>query len=434
MRQIVEDLRTQISDFVDSRDNVALVVGMKDTDAPLVYKMIESIDESNGSAVFWPVIEAFATPAEYVEACVEGFKGKFEEVRDAIKDEGLEPWPDIPKEIVDPEHLDPIPRMRRLIIFSREIIHYTDGLVVVWPLIPFELKSIRKHEGFMAALWEHEMPFPWCHHIRLILRGSSQDCPLVCRAEESERVMALKADFSPPAIRAAIEKEADNDSAPLSDRISSINMMAGMDFSNGDYDQAEENYRLVNEYAKSSEDWVLAASALNGLGETEHARGKSDAAGEYFQEALAPAAEAAEPPVPLLFNINKNLAGVRDQQERWDESEQFYNYAADYAYILRDPDARLACWRKRAAALNELEKENEYLKVCKNGAILAGKLDNEERYQEFLVLIRDALSEDSEELKKTYQEIEEKIDQVDEEPQPAEQSDKELAPKKEVIS
>ena len=60
-----------------------------------------------------------------------------------------------------------------------------------------------------------------------------------------------------------------------------------------------------------------------------------------MQTALAPAAAAPQPPIPVLFDLYSKLGELRLSQERWPEAEVFLQGAADFALLLHDPDRRL---------------------------------------------------------------------------------------------
>lgn len=388
MRQLIERVRMRLGQFVAQRDHLALVVSCSDSDAAVVHKMLEGLDEASNSEVFWLVVDEFSDAASFVEACVQSFSTKHTAVRLAMKKKGLPVWPPLPSEISQAGVLPPLERLKQLVIFSRSLLPVRDGVVVVWGLLPFAIQQLPAYADFMASLWQHEYPFPWCHHVRFILRDQFPNGSLLLRAREAVAVDALEVDLSAKAIREAMEAEAGDDAAPLADRINNVLMLAGMDYAHCHYDRALRQYDLVHRYALGAKNPTLAAVALNGMGEVHRAQGQREWAGDFFQAAVAPAVQAPGPPVPILFNVYSNLGQLRLEQERWEEAEVYLQGAADFALLLRDPPQRLHFWNLLGQVQYRQSKTGPALETWFNGAVVAGKLRQEGQQRGFVEQLR----------------------------------------------
>jgi tetratricopeptide (TPR) repeat protein len=241
---------------------------------------------------------------------------------------------------------------------------------------------------FVTALWRHEFPFPWCHHVRMIVRDDFTSPVLEAKIGKSPRVAEYVADFSPEALRQSLEEEAGNESAALGDRVNSCLMLAGIDFSHGRYDRAIQQYDIVHQYAASSQNPTLAAVALNGMSDALRALGKVNEAEVVMQSALAPAAAAPQPPVPVLFDLYGKLGELRLSQGRWQEAEVFLQGAADFASFLHDPDQRLKYLKLLGESQYRQKKTIPALKTWYAGAVVAGKLGRSEEHDAFVKQLR----------------------------------------------
>jgi tetratricopeptide (TPR) repeat protein len=382
MRRLVEELRDRIASFIPQRGVVALVVSCTEADAAIVNKIIEGLDEASSSELFWVVTDEFRTAEQFTEACVQSFAVKHQAVRLAMEKKKLKAWPEFPAELRSSD-LPPVERLKRLIVFSRSLLPVPDGALVVWALFPLKISNPSGHADLMSEIWRHEYPFPWCHHVRFIVRDDPATGLASRRAQEARFVQQLRADFSPEALRKAAEEEAGDDRAPLADRINNALVLAGMDFAHQRHDQALRGYEIVHRYAASANVPVLAALALQGMADVHYARGAREQAGQMLQAALAPAALAKPPPVPILFSLYLNLGNLRFEQKKWDEAEVFLSGAADFAMLQRDPNQRLHCWDSVGLAQYQQHKTEPALKTWSNGAIVAGKLKLQEHYQTF---------------------------------------------------
>jgi tetratricopeptide (TPR) repeat protein len=194
-------------------------------------------------------------------------------------------------------------------------------------------------------------------------------------------------DFSPEAIRQALEEEAANEQTPLPERVNNALLLAGMDYGHGEYERAVQQYEVVHRYAAATGNPTLAALALNGLGEVKRALGQTEQAGQFMQAALAPAALASPPPVPILLNLYANLGELRFGQHRWEEAEVYLQGAGNFAFLMHDPELRLRSWKKLGESQYRQNKIEAALNTWRNGAIVAGKLQREDDHKEFLRLM-----------------------------------------------
>jgi tetratricopeptide (TPR) repeat protein len=262
------------------------------------------------------------------------------------------------------------------------------GCGVVWALLPMQINDAARWAEFVTELWRHEFPFPWCHHVRMIVRDDFATPVLNSEIGKSPRVGEYVADFSPVALRQSLEEEAGDDDAPLGDRVNSCLMLAGIDFSHGRYDRAIQQYDIVHQYAASSQNPTLAAVALNGMSDALRALGKVSEAEVVMQSALAPAAAAPQPPVPVLLDLYGKLGELRLSQGRWQEAEVFLQGAADFALFLHDPDQRLKYLKLLGESQYHQAKTIPALKTWYAGAVVAGKLGRTEEHDAFVKQLR----------------------------------------------
>jgi tetratricopeptide (TPR) repeat protein len=388
MRQKVDWLRQQLQAFVEQRDDVALVVRCSEADCALVTKVLEGLDESSTSELYWVVIEAFRDVPSFVEACVQAFATRHEAVRLTLQQRKLPAWPPLPVRVQDPAALPPVARLKELMTFSRSLLPTLNGCAVVWALLPMHIGDAKAYAGFMRSLWQHEFPFPWCHHVRLLVRDDFPAGALGNAPAESARVGVCEVDFSPDAIRQGLEEEMADDRAELSDRVNSCLMLAGIDFSHGRYDRAVQQYEVVHRYAAATQNPTLATVALNGLGDALRSQGRLDEAVLALEAALAPASMASHPPIPVLFDLYMKLGEMRVSQRRWEEAEVFLQGATDFAYLLHDPDGRLRGLRLLGDAQYEQAKTDAALQTWFAGAVVAGKLGKDDQRADFTASLR----------------------------------------------
>ena len=131
------------------------------------------------------------------------------------------------------------------------------------------------------------------------------------------RIRITHFDLSPESTEQSLKETVADDAADMPERVNSALILAGIDFSHQRYGQAYRQYEIAHQYAVATNDPTLAAIALNGAGDVKRAMNQQEESGEYYEAALVAAANSPYPPVPVLHNINVNLANLRHSQNRF---------------------------------------------------------------------------------------------------------------------
>src|SRR5690242_16435262 len=99
MRAKLEGLREAMARFIAQREDLILVIRCSDPDAALVSKIVEGLDESSSSELFWLIVDEFKDPVSFAEACVRSFATKHEGVRLALANAKQPPQPPLPANV-----------------------------------------------------------------------------------------------------------------------------------------------------------------------------------------------------------------------------------------------------------------------------------------------------------------------------------------------
>ena len=397
MRQLVEGFQARVAGFITQREDLVLVVRCSEPDTVAVAKVLEGLDESSGSELYWTVTDAFLDATSYADSCVQAFATRHEALRLAMEQKETAPPPALPQDVGDPNALPPVERLRALIVFSRSLLPTLSGTGVVWSLLPFQVADRRAYAEFMTALWEHEFPFPWCHHVRIIVRDPTEGPVLEPFATAAARVSITSLDLSPDTIRTALEEQAGNEAVPLGERVNACLLLAGIDFSHGRYDRAIQQYDVVHRYAAVMQNPTLAVVALNGVADVLRTLGQEDQAALLLHTSLAPASLAPFPPVPLLQDIYQKLAAHYTARDQFAEAEIFLQGSANFAYVMRDPPQRLKALKSLGEVQYRQGKVDAALENWFAGAVVAGKLEMATEHEGFMGYLRGHYAQTNEE-------------------------------------
>ncbi len=96
---------------------------------------------------------------------------------------------------------------------------------------------------------------------------------------------------------------------------------------------------------------------------------------DSYQAALVPATQGDPPPIPVFLNVVLNLANLRFGQERWDESEGYYDVAQQLATVARDGPTRVKALDFRGLCQQRQRKLEEAEESWYNGSVIAAQLE-----------------------------------------------------------
>lgn len=374
MRKLLERMTNRFQGFIAQRDDLALVVRCSGEQSPLLFKILEGLQEASSSELFWVFGEEFKGPAEYASAVVDSFAAKHKVVRILQEKDGMKVWPPLP-ESLNESRTPPAQRIRELMKFARSLLPSQEGLLVGWEMFPLEITN---HDGYvvlMRDILRHEFPFPWCHHIRIIFRDDAANPLLAKKLGKPPRIVWYEPDLSQKAMEESLEEEADDQELPLEQRLQSLFVTAGLDYANKRLDRAMEKYQLLFKYFSGKGNLAMAALALNGLGEVHLAGGNPAEAAECFLAAMIPATEGPMPPLPVLTNVVLNLARLRASEKNWVEAESFYDQLQNLAAAQHNPPLKVYAIENLGVTRYEQGKVPEALECWHAGADVSGKLN-----------------------------------------------------------
>jgi hypothetical protein len=383
--KLFERMTERLKAFIAQRDDLALIIRSPEAESAVMLKSLQELQDSSSSEMFWIFAEEFSGPRGYVRRVVDTFAATHEAVRLSQEKDGGPAWPKLPQGLRD-ETVVPVKRMRELMVFARSLLP-RPGLVMVWVLFPLKISDGPAYVPFVQEVLKHEFPFPWCHHIRILVRDGARPA-LAERLGKPGRVAWYEPDLSLKAIEKALEEDLADDSLPLDQQMNSLLITAGMDYSQKRHERALAKYQLLLRFYQGTRNTTMSALVLNAIGEVILAKGKAAEANECFLAAVVPATEGNPPPIPVLTNVIWNLAGLRVKDKNWPEAEGFWNELQKLATIQRNPALKVLALEQLGVAQYEQKKVPAALETWWAGATVAAKLNLPEQREAILKRLR----------------------------------------------
>ena len=373
MQKLLKQISDELREFISQRDHLALVLCSPPGDSLPILNILEGLEEASASDLFWSFTDDFTDPVAYASAVVRAFASKHEVVRLAMEKKGMASWPAIPAEILS-DQTPPPQRLRHLAAFSRELLPVRNGGNNVWIFFPLAVSDPAAFSRLMEELVRHEFPFPWCHHLRFIIRLDTEDkmSPLA----RGPRVRWYRPDLSMDAINRSLEGQTADESLPLNERLAPLPIMAGNDFARERYAEAMEKYELLLRYHAPMKNYPMAALALNGMGEVYDKMGDLERANASYEAALIPASQGDQPSIPIMLNVVLNLANLCVRQARWQDGEAYYDVAQQLATAARNAPVKISSLDNRGLCQQQQGKNEEAAQSWSDGAVIAAQLED----------------------------------------------------------
>lgn len=376
MRYVLEPTKERLHRFIVERDKISMILRSPSEDSLAILKLLEGLDDPHTSDLFWIHQEPFQDPKSYVKSIVSSFSTKHRMVKLALEQKEISPWPEIPPD-VESEELNPVQRLRKLTMFSRDLLPVAHGGNSVWIFYPMQISNLSLYADFMQSLLEHEFPNPWCHHLRFIVREEPGSTLLSNISRTSSSIAVHEPDFGPAAVQRSLEREVNDDSIEIEDRLSSLVVLAGLDMAHGRLQESLEKYALFLEYYGARDKHSMMAVALNGMGEV-YVRAKEEGlAIDAFHSALALASYGEIPSWQVYLNAAMNLAILYQSKCNWRMACGFWEVVRDTAIITRDASTKVRAMDQIGCCCYEMNERESAEASWLEGAQLAANIEDE---------------------------------------------------------
>lgn len=391
MRSLLEQTTAGLRSFYEQRDDLIFVLQAADGDMPAALKIIEALDDQLAHVWGWVFAMPFAAgPGPYAEAVVADIAAKHAAMNVMLRKNGREPWPPLPIALSD-ENRDPAAKLRVAVVYVRSLVPPVAGGVTVFALVPLQMDDPASYGQLATELVRHQTPFPWCARVRFVLRDDPRR-PVLAALAASPRARALRSDFSPGALSAALAREAADEALPEERRMAAAIVAAGMDQAHGRTAEALARYEAALDHYGHAGNAAMAALAAHGIAASKQAQGDLAGAERIWLAAFEAGLQADPPALPVLLNVLLDLVMLVARQRRWVEAEAYLVALADIAHVLFMPSVEAEAQERRGVAQLRQGKLTEAERSWRDAIATADKAGETERAIAARTHLRDLLA------------------------------------------
>lgn len=377
MQRLLIPTVERLNQFIDQRDQLALILRSRTDDSLPITKVLEGLEDPHPSDLFWFYTDDFKDAHSYASQIVDAFAVKHLAVKSGMQQAGMRPWKDIPAAVLS-QATEPALRLKTLAAFSRELLPIPFGGNNVWIFYPMNVDDHAAYAALMQRVLAHEFPNPWCHHLRFIVREDVVDSRLSSALAPFPSIALYEPDLSIAAVEKSLHEDVEDDRLPLDERVSSSLVLAGIDLAHCRFDAALEKYALALKYYGSVNNYAMAAVALNSMGEAYVRLGDNERANQAFESALIPASHGENPPLQVFLNVALNLATLRMAEKNWLQAAGYWDVVQQLSVGTRDASMKIRALDQLGYCHYRLQDVSAAEKSWHDGAILAADLEDKQ--------------------------------------------------------
>ncbi len=405
MKNALNELRENLAWFVDQSEHVTLVLAATDAEVAYALKMLDMVEGPRSSDLFLSFAHSIVDANGYTAEVMNSLRLQIAAVNEERKkQEGLEPWPELPA-ACDDLRIAPSMRIRHMLEYVRERIPETSNTIVL-TLLPFSFEGVEAREAYSSVVqsllpWDGAQA--WMEGVRVILRDDRDELLLIPRLLEAEVdhvVYYDNLDLSHEGLCAALAESATSVETSGHDRMMATVQLASLDLAYKRYGEAYAKWGLVYDFYDEPEPPLsqgeaplspegqqsqggaqaartMRALALNGAGDVLQHMGKVSDAKEKYQSGLA----LCEGENQLTVSLNL-LLGASDcciHLEQWEEAEGYLNLASQVATVLHQLWAKCDILDKLGVAMVSVGKNADAMVQWRACADLSCELKYYER-------------------------------------------------------
>ena len=384
----LEELETALASFAEQGDHFALLLTTRDGEVPIVVRTLDGLDEASPSDVYFIDATPVTGVAAYVETVIGNVAAQIAEVNEERLASALPPLAPVPYALAD-RRLDPLQRLRALLVHMASWLPPADDHRLVIALLPSSITDAAAHSQIVGALVPFHGYEPWMRGVRLILRddGGAPFVAAALRKAGARSVLLYTTRVNVSDLADAVADDAANPAVPEVQRINALLQCAALDVALGRLQPAIEKYGTLFAYYDRHGVLEMKAVVVQGVGDVLMRLDDLRGARDKFLQALDLAADAKS--VPLILNATTAIGDVDMRLSAHDEAAYSYGLAAEAAEKLGNGFARADLLEKRGSAEAARGASREAVTAWTASATVARESAYDERLVSVLSRLRD---------------------------------------------
>jgi hypothetical protein len=348
MLKQIEELKNTVHEFIDQSDDLFLVLSARDTDMPLVHKIIQGVDQEQPADIVLRFAEpSTASGSAYADSVMTSLEAQISEANTLRKEKSMSEWPALPAACHDsrwPERQ----RMHLAMQHVRGLFPKHEDHRILWCFLPAPMGPAAGYVSLVGGLLPRQGIEPWMHSQRIIARDD-RDSPFLVpylRQQKVEGTLLYAVDFSTAAALDSMVEEVKNPDTPEPRRMQTLLQLAAADQAQQRHPEAIKKYAACYDYYQRQNQPVEQALCLSGLGDSLCVGGALAEGKQRYQQSMALAAPAGAPGLPVVMLVAAKTGDVCLTLGLFGDAEGFFELASQIAGQFLHLEFKADCMEK----------------------------------------------------------------------------------------
>jgi len=324
MKRIIQDIQFRLKNFVNRSRLRLLVIFCAPENSTLLLKSFDAIEDDPAMPdIFLTFGHPFTGSEPYVDHAMASLRQQYNQVSGELVKRGDPPLPALPEEPVGGS-LSPEERLLTCIQHIRGIVPRERQ--VIWLFYPMEINEPHEYLRLIDFIREGIVPL---QGVKLIVRDNAEQILLQRLHIYYPEAQFYQPPLEPDKLMKELAGQANDTRTPPEEQAQIHMMLAGLDVSEGRFDQALARNQELLGYFRHSGQRHHQSIVLNNIGDIYYLQNQLVAAQESYEQAILIAVEEKSEPLVIYQSIN--LGNVLQRQQKFDEALVYYQAAEQLA-------------------------------------------------------------------------------------------------------
>lgn len=401
MQTLMKEIRGEFQSFIDDPQHRLLIVACASEHSALLLKNIDAIEQDPASPdIFLTFGHPFTKAEAYVKELLPSLQKQYDQVNEEFAkrgQSGLGPFPlESGNALLMPEVnlWGVVQHIRNVVPKDRK---------VVWILYPLEIQEAEEYLQLIDYV-RGEIERRSLRGVKLIVH-ETQGQLLTQKLKQRPEVRIYHPSLDPGSIVKKLNEQANNPQVPPEERAQNHMMLAGLDVSQGRFDQALARNQELLGYFYFTGQKQHQSIVLSNIGDIHYTQSRYPDAQKSYENAILISVE--EKAQPLVIYQSINLGNTHLMQKRYDEALIYYDSAEKLAEANKALPYQIQALEQIGVTKQQLGKPKEAAEAWEKAVELCKKFRYEMGMRSTLERLRDlyAGTGDTERMKLCQQEL-----------------------------
>ena len=342
MRTLVDNLRAQLSEFIEQREDLILLLKGDQAGTTISVNILRELEQDPGTDVFLIVSGVFGDARSIADAVVDQARAELSLAAEYLQESDGEPLPELPEDIDD---LPPLEKIHSILTYTSGLLDPEGNHRVVLGLFPNSILQPDEYHGLIKDLSPTGGIQAWMRGARLIFCDHSaaeletlEGCP---------RMRVVDYDLTHDGIQRSLYEDVENQDLPDADRVNAAYQLAIFDHAYDRPDEALEKLDYLLGYFQGTENEVMQAMVMHTTGDVYRKQNNLSRARYWYECATVPAINANSR--QTLQKIVQSLGELEHEDGNESKAQAYLAQTRSMANVNGDAMTMIQAERSQAA-------------------------------------------------------------------------------------